>query len=390
MTAAPTRAVRRPSLGWLLGAAAALAMLWISWSHVRRGIWVDLDVYRAGGAAVRSGESLYDVRIKDLPFTYPPFAALLFVPAAVVSEHVARWGMTIVTMSAMVAVLEVVRRRLGLSRLDAVPLALAAFALEPVYRTLLLGQVNALLLLLVVLDCLVVPRRYRGLLIGIAIGIKLTPAVFVLWLLLRRDWGSAVRAVLAFLGTAGLAFVLVPSASAFFWSGGFADLGRFGSAAVLGVDNQSLSAAISRLVGLGAPSTAVVLAAGLGSVAAGTWVAHRRLLAGDEVGSLLAVAVGGLLASPISWSHHWIWVVVGLMWLASVGRTVALAVMATFFWLAPFWLFHRFPATDAPYGLPARVLATAYVANGVVLLQLLARPRTPTGPEGRAPASSDG
>lgn len=123
MTAAPTRAVRRPSLGWLLGAAAALAMLWISWSHVRRGIWVDLDVYRAGGAAVRSGESLYDVRIKDLPFTYPPFAALLFVPAAVVSEHVARWGMTIVTMSAMVAVLEVVRRRLGLSRLDAVPLA---------------------------------------------------------------------------------------------------------------------------------------------------------------------------------------------------------------------------------------------------------------------------
>jgi alpha-1,2-mannosyltransferase len=359
-------------------------MLWLTWSSVRKGIWVDLDVYRAGGAAVLDQAPLYDIRVEDLPFTYPPFAAILFVPAALAPEVLARLGMTALTVLSLVVVLEVVRRRLGLGVGAAAPVLLVILALEPVFRTVLLGQVNVVLLALVVLDCLVVPRRWRGVLIGIAIGIKLTPAVFVLWLLLRREWGGVLRVGLGFLATVAVGFVALPGPSGFFWGGGFADLGRFGSAAVLGVDNQSASAAIARAAGLGAPSTVLVLVTGLVSVAAAAVVAHRRLAAGDDVGALLAVALGGLLASPISWSHHWVWVVVALLWLRAHGRTVWVALLAPIFWLGPFWAFHRWPPTDAPYGIPARIVATAYVVLGVVLLALLAHGDRPT-PADRAP-----
>jgi len=51
---------------------------------------------------------------------------------------------------------------------------------------------------LVALDCLVAkPKWPRGMLIGVAAAIKLTPAVFVLFFLLRRDYRSAVTAAVS-------------------------------------------------------------------------------------------------------------------------------------------------------------------------------------------------
>ncbi len=364
---------RRPGPLEVAGTLLLLVMAWFTWGGLRSGIWVDLDVYRAGGQVVLSGGSLYDVRVEDLPFTYPPFSAVLFAPLAALPDGPARLVVTVLTLVLTAAVVEVVRRRVGLGLRAAVPVFLACLVMEPIFRTLLLGQVNALLLALVVVDCLVVPRRWRGVLLGVAAGIKLTPAVFVLWLVLRREWGAVGRMAAGFVATLVVGALALPEASRFFWGGGVVDLGRFGDAAVLGTDNQSGSAALVRLAGLTHVPSWTVLVVGVVAVVAAGLVAHRRLSVSDDVGALLAVAVGGLLASPVSWSHHWSWVVLALVWLRRHAAWPWLVVTVAIFWIGPFWFVHRWPPEALAYPLPARLLALAYPLVGVALLVLLAR-----------------
>lgn len=363
----------RLSIGWAAALLAGAAMVWISWGSIRKGIWVDLDVYVAGGQAVLDRADLYAVSVHDLPFTYPPFAAALFAPLAALPDVAARVVLTLLTLVAAATVVEVLRRRLGLTPRDVVPVAVVAVALEPFLRTVLLGQVNAVLIALVVLDCLVVPARHRGWLVGIAAGVKLTPAVFIVWFLLRREWASAGRAALAGAGTLAVGFAVAPGSSWFYWTGGFGDLGRFGAASVLGVDNQSLSSAGARLLGLTSVPTVLALVCGVVAVAGATLAARSCLRRGDEVGALLAVALGGLLASPVSWSHHWLWVVPLLLWCLRAGRRVWAVLLAATFWIGPFWFVYRVVPSAGPYPVGARVLATAYVVMGAVVLVVLAR-----------------
>ncbi|HYN67101.1 MAG TPA: glycosyltransferase 87 family protein [Ornithinibacter sp.] len=370
----------RPSPAWVLAVLLGAAMVWMTWHSIRKGIWVDLDVYVAGGRAVLDRSDLYAVSVHDLPFTYPPFAAVLFAPLALLPDVVARVVLTLVSLAALATVVEVLRRRLALTPLQVVPTVLVVLALEPLLRTLLLGQVNAVLIALVVLDCFVVPERHRGWLIGVAAGIKLTPAIFVVWLLLRREWGAALRAAAAGLVTVGVGLVVAPSSSWFYWSGGFGDLGRFGAAAVLGTDNQSLSAVVARLAGLTSVPAALVLACGLVAVGLGSWVAARCLRRGDDVGALLAVALGGLLASPVSWSHHWLWVAPLLLWAVAARRIAWAVVLAVVCWLGPFWAVYREVPDAAPYPAADRAVAAAYVVVGLVTLAVLAR-----GPSGGPP-----
>ena len=365
----------RPGLGWTAAVLAGVAMLWVTWGSIRKGIWVDLDVYVAGGRAVLDRADLYAVSVHDLPFTYPPFAAALFAPLALLPEGAARLVMTAATVVALGGAVEVLRRRLALAPTAVVPVVLVGFALEPFLRTALLGQVNALLIALVVLDCLVVPPRHRGWLVGVAAGVKLTPAIFVVWFLLRREWGAAARAAAGGLGTVIIGFLAAPSPSWFYWTGGFGDLGRFGAASVLGVDNQSSSAVIARLAGLTSVPTVLVLMCGIVSIGLAVLAARACLRREDEVGALLAVAVGGLLASPVSWSHHWLWVVPLLVWCVAWRQRVAAVVLAATFWLGPFWAVYRVEPSVEPYPTPARVAATVYAVFGVVLLAVLARTR---------------
>jgi alpha-1,2-mannosyltransferase len=350
-----------------------VAMVWLTWHAIRTGIWVDLDVYVGGGRAVLDRTDLYAVSVHDLPFTYPPFAAVAFVPLALLPDVVARVVMTGVSLAALAIVVEVLRRRLALTWREVLPTVLVLLALEPLLRTLLLGQVNAVLIALVVLDCLVVPQRHRGWLIGVAAGVKLTPAVFIVLLLLRREWGAALRAAVAGLMTVGIGFLVAPSSSWFYWKGGFGDLGRFGAASVLGTDNQSLSAVVARLAGLTLVPRSLALACGLAAVGVGALVAARCLRRGDDVGALLAVALGGLLASPVSWSHHWLWVAPLLLWAVAARRRAWAVVVAAVCWLGPFWAVYREVPDAAAYPTTDRMVATAYVVIGLVTLVVLAR-----------------
>jgi alpha-1,2-mannosyltransferase len=190
---------------------------------------------------------LYSVSVDGLPFTYPPFAAVLFAPLELLGVLGARWVLTALSVACYVVVVAVCARRLRMNVAMAAMVGLAGLTFEPFLRTILLGQINLVLLALVVVDCLVVPVRYRGMLVGIATGVKLLPGAFIVFFLLKRQWAAAGRAVAAFGVTAAVGMLFAPRDSWQFWSGGFINLSRFGRQAIIGGDNQSLSAAVMRL-----------------------------------------------------------------------------------------------------------------------------------------------
>src|SRR5664279_1728989 len=191
-------ASRRPSLAYVILASVVGALIWLRWGGIRKGIWVDLDVYVRGAAAVMRHERLYSVSVHGLPFTYPPFAAVLYVPLELLGTVGARWVLTVASISCYVVVLVICARRLRMNLAIAAVIGLAGLTFEPFLRTILLGQINLVLLALVVVDCPVVPARYRGMLIGFATGIKILPSAFIHFLRLKREWEAFGRAAVVF------------------------------------------------------------------------------------------------------------------------------------------------------------------------------------------------
>ncbi|MBP2478416.1 alpha-1,2-mannosyltransferase [Crossiella equi] len=273
---------------------------------------LDLEVYRNGGLAWLRGIPLYvdfpgPLPGPRLPFTYPPLAAVLFTALAGIPLWLANAVVTAAGFVALTAVCVLVAGRLAQDKDVAWTVGLgasvAAIFLEPVLDTLHFGQVNLLLMGLVVIDCLAVRNpRWRGVLVGLAAAIKLTPAVFVLYFLLRRDWRAAVTAVVSFIGFGALGFALAAKESAEYWFHALTDPSRIGGLPYAA--NQSLRGVLERVN----PGKDVVPLLWLGLTAAVMALAVVvALRAREDVVALLAIAAGGLLASPVSWSHHWVW-----------------------------------------------------------------------------------
>ena len=173
--------------------------------------------------------------------------------------------------------------------------------------TLFFGQVNLLLLALVVGD-LALPDRAKGkgIGIGLAAGIKLTPLIFIPYLLLTRRVRAAAVSTLTFAVTVGLGFALLPHASAVFWGGQF-----FGPSKHFHLDNQSLNGVILRLTHAGPGAHAYWLAAAVVVGVSGLATAVLASRRGHELLGLIACAATGLLVSPVSWSHHYVYVSAG-------------------------------------------------------------------------------
>jgi alpha-1,2-mannosyltransferase len=273
-------------------------------------IMVDLDVYQRTGSLVLAGGDFYNEPGR-LPFLYPPFAALLAVPLAVLPPTLVQVAWTAGGALAVVAVLH--RLRLTGWVLSLVATA-AMFFVQPVVQTLAYGQLGIFLVALVVLDLVPGPRVLRrrllpeGTLTGLAAAIKLTPAIFGLYLLLagkRRAFtvtvGCAVAATL-------FSAILVPGPSADFWGRlvrGDTGLGH----SIIYYTNQSVMADVVRVLGLQPGASLAGLAAGAVVALIGVWAAvlwHRL----GEVGLAVNLCgVAGLLASPVSWLHHFVWIV---------------------------------------------------------------------------------
>ncbi len=309
---------------------------------------IDVDVYRMGGRAWLDSRPLYaDGTLfatrggLDLPFTYPPLAAVVFSPLAVLPLGAAEVAITVITFLLLGVTVWIVLTALrvgadggGRAWIAAGVVAAGTLWLEPIQANFSFGQVNAVLMTLVVADC--VPRRTRwprGVLLGIAIALKLTPAVFLLYFLMRRDIRAAVTAAGGFAAATALGFALAWRDSVQYWTATVADTGRIGTATWN--TNQNASGALARL-GLGETAHfAVWTLASVATLGLTVW-AVRRVLAGpdaDEAGTLalICVALFGLVVSPVSWSHHWVWALPTLVVLVVAGyrrRSAALSALA--------------------------------------------------------------
>ncbi|GLZ07230.1 hypothetical protein Acsp03_46960 [Actinomadura sp. NBRC 104412] len=333
---------------------------------------VDLEVYRDGGRAILRGAPLYEVLTQPpqlLPFTYPPFASLLAVPFTVISWRAAQWlWMALLYVSLAVAVWYAFRpliRRAGRwAPVMTATLIGAAAWLMPVFDQARFGQVGVFLMAMCLADC--VPERTywpRGMLVGLAVAIKLVPGVFLVHFLItgRRDaLGNAVLTA----GAATLAgFAMLPYDSVDFWFGALLE-GGDRTGAVNGTTNQAINGMVSRLYLPDPAGTLLWLVLAAIMAYAGFRLARRATLLGDELVRsrpatarpddrlgdaytlrLTAIAIVGLLSvllSPVGWIHHLVWMVPVLGALMGDGtdaarRRIALGVWVAFLFPLPWW-----------------------------------------------------
>jgi alpha-1,2-mannosyltransferase len=348
---------------WLLpaGAVALVAVLAVYVADLATHLssmaaMRDLVVYRDGGLIVRHvppaynghrSSPLYDWTGRSgVQFTYPPFAAVIFAIGSVLSWTVLRWAMTLASLAALGLSVWLVFSAFGYSRQPRVRLGatfgVTALALltEPVQQTLGLGQVNLLLMLLVVADLLTAgalapggkTRWWHGIGIGIAAGMKLTPLIFIPYLLLIRKYRQAATATAVFAATVALGYVILPRDSRAYWAGGlFLKANRIVFLGTRG--NQSLRGAVTRLAGSVTSGTTPWIAAAVLVVILGLIAAAILYRAGHPVPAMLACALTGLLVSPLSWDHHWVWVAPAIALLAHLGAQARGAVRAAW-WAA--------------------------------------------------------
>ncbi len=352
-------------------------------------LW-DVRVYWWGGQQAAVGGGALYAPGAPLSFTYPPFAALLFAAGAGASVSVLKAALTAGNLAGLVVLCGLSLGAAGVRRRPETVFAVSALALLtwPVAYTLHLGEVNLILAALIGPDLL--RRRdgfwWQGIGTGLAAGIKLTPLIFVAYLLFTGRLRAAVTATATFAATVAAGFLWLPAKSRTFWLGGlFDNPSRVGNPA--NPSDQSLSGAVARLAGTADPPhlwwLAAAAAVGLAGLAVAVW-AHWR---GHRLPGFLCCAVTGLLVSPMSWTHHWVWAVPLLVWLAVTAwrrRSAAWALA----WLVAVALFSGIFAIPWP-GRPARlglmVASDQYVLFGLAMRGVIAvtlareRPVAPAG-----------
>jgi alpha-1,2-mannosyltransferase len=361
---APGRAHLWPTIGWRLFQLLTLAALaWATWRLLFDAPYrIDIDVYRMGGRAWLDGTPLYSdgtmfhTRVGlDLPFTYPPLAAVVFAPFAWLSLSGAGITITMITLLLLVVSTWIVLTRLQVLQratfaqgpawlrrgwLAVAIVAPAVVYLEPIQANFDFGQINVVLMTLVIADC--VPRRTpwpRGLLLGVAIALKLTPAVFLLYFLLRRDTRALIIAAASAVAATLVGGVLAWQDSFQYWTRTVHDTERIGTATLN--TNQNIAGTLARFGLADTPRFVVWVVASFAVLALVVWAANRVLKATGPEGSdarggeaavlaLVCVAMFGLIVSPVSWSHHWVWTLPTILVTTVVAyrhRNIALAAV---------------------------------------------------------------
>lgn len=364
----------------------------------------DLTVYLMGGKAFSSGHPVYQqVMHSSLGigyFTYPPVTLLIFGPLSdyslgrvyaimVVGGVLALWGT--VWLAMRMAHFQRSSGFVGAS----LGIAAVALWLQPVHGTLDQGQINLLLMFLVLADFAIKRRGWpTGLLIGIAAAMKITPGIFIIYLVLTKRYRSALTAVVTWAVLTGAGFTFATRDSVVYWlRGTFSNVQRTTSPTTPGdVSNQSLNGTLARFFGDHgmAPWVLVALVVVVLGLMAGA-TAHRR---GEHLGGVLLVAITGLLIAPVSWHEHWVWIVPVLVWIggAAVRLSPSSPVLAGALPVVPALPFVVWPLgasnwrttgqispdsilgparsmwAQGNHGVPVALAGTAYVSTGLAIL----------------------
>ncbi len=282
--------------------------------------FVDLHVYVGGAAALDHPGTLYSYVYADqtpdfpLPFTYPPFAAVILYPLHFVPFGVLAFLWHVAIVAALYGVVRVSQRLIGTAadRTAAMLWTAVSIWIEPLRSNFDYGQINVFLVLAVLYAVYTTRWWLSGALVGVAAAVKLTPAVAGIYLLGARRWSAALFSLAVFLCTIGVSLLVVGDQARYYFTDLLGDAHRVGPIATS--FNQSWRGAISRIVGHDAGYGPLVLAA-LVVTAVVAVLAWRALDNSDALGRLLVVELFGLLLSPISWTHHWVWLVPLMIWL---------------------------------------------------------------------------
>ena len=304
----------------ILSVAARLAWTYLTPTGAN---FVDLHVYLGGAAAIDHPGTLYSYVYADqtpdfpLPFTYPPFAAVIFYPLHLLPFGLVAFLWQVATMVALYGAIRISQRLLGFSADQAADQRAAmlwtavCMWIEPLRSTFDYGQINVFLMLGVLWAVSTTRWWLSGLLVGVAAGIKLTPAISGLYFAGARRWREVVCSAVAFAATVGVSVLVVGDQARYYFTDLLGDARRVGPIATS--FNQSWRGAISRILGHDAGFGPLVLAA-IAVTAAVAVLAWRALDGSDRLGRLLVVELFGLLFSPISWTHHWVWLVPLMIW----------------------------------------------------------------------------
>lgn len=315
----PSRTVPRAAVGvGFLAAIAALAVHHLlepfnASSHM--GLFTnggDLDIYRRGALQILHGQRIYH---DQLPaggwFTYPPFAAITFVPLAVLNFTTAKALWMALSFTALAATIWRCATVLGYRpdrrlMLISVALTFVALDIQAVRGTLWQGQINLILMAIIVWD-LTRPNgaRMHGWAAGIAAGIKLTAIVFVPYLLVTRQWRIAATAMATAVATVAVTWIVLPADSTDYWLHAVFQTDRIGPLAHPG--NYSIGGILATIwEPTPMPALLWLAAVGLASLL-GLYAAYQAHRTGNR---LLAITITGMLSCtmpPLAWSHHWVW-----------------------------------------------------------------------------------
>lgn len=383
--------VLRPKLGYrvaiilLLATGAAVSLFGIP--QTRRlggfGYHLDLDVYRIGAAVWRAGGDLYGPVPATwagdlLPFTYPPLSAVVFSPFTFVPLAAAAVLMTLISLALLGVTVGIWLRSLRAERIPLTPadhslwwtgltVVGVALWLEPITTSMYFGQINIVIMALVAADCLLKrPPWPRGLMVGLMAAIKLTPAVFVLFFLVRKDFRATVVTGLSFIGFTAVGFALAPRDSVEYWFSTLFDSDRIGRPMYAG--NQSITGVLARLDLAPGARTIVWALLSAAAIALFAYAMWRLRALGQGTTVLGLNALLGLLISPVSWSHHWVWVAPLLLSLIALARryrlrrfTVLTVVGLVLFLARPQWLLPSGHAVEVDWPLWGQILGSAYV-----------------------------
>ena len=302
---------------------AAAMVVFFPFNAENPGYHIDFDVYWTGTRFFLNGGYIYGKipllhHGTSLPFTYPPVALLVFVPFAILPYQLSSILFSLVSLLALYVVARytfTAVRSYGVMVEDKpwhnvflwVAIIVALFT-APVRFTFLFGQINLLLMMLVTIDCCTSRRRWwTGMLVGLTISIKLTPMVFLLYFVCRRDWKSVGMTLGSFLVYNLFALLVMPSTTRLYWTKIIRDSERIG--AYHYCRNQSINGALARF-GLHDSSRSTVwfivaLIVGV-LIAVIVW---QLVKAQQYFAALMLNGIAANLCSPISWDHHWTWIV---------------------------------------------------------------------------------
>jgi len=358
---------------------------------------LDFRIYMWGGHAVLHDNRLYLALAYGHWFTYSPFAAVVFVPIAALPLAVARVGWDLVSVAALAYSCVLVLKLAGYrpTRLMVAGVVAAAMALDPVWQTLYLGQINLILLALILTDVWRVSRGPdaglraglgAGLGVGIAAAIKLTPAIFIVFFLLARRTRAALVAAGAFVVCGLAGFLIAPDASRLYWRHLFVDTHRVGAPYI---SNQSPYATAIRVAGgqahVGSWWILVPVVFAVTGLTAAAILARRH----DWLGATAMTGTTGLLVSPISWAHHWVWILPALVLLVRGRHRIAGTCGYLLFAVAPFWYTpHSGGSREYGFHWLLTPVANCFLIAGLVFWgylawSALAELRRPEGPQGQ-------